>query len=406
MLASQLLNIFHRFYAFALHRQPPPPNTPLYIKHRRYCYTLVVFGYALYTFSQAGSAIGQNLYEILGVPPTADEAAMKFNFRAFAKIWHPDKAGPHAETYFMEVRTAYEALKNPTTRFAYDRFGPQALKWDKVTTMQDYFMRGMGHSVLYYAVGIAALMFWNKIAPRDLAFWNYLILFWTFAVELLLIMAPSTSDSSHTALPSSLYTPPDAPSRTGLLGLLWPNRVAYQHINFLKSLSILLSSALYQVIPILFPSATEKLDPKQVAQFMSLANNALRNIDQEALTTIHTDLHACHGEPTKTAPSQVDFPNILPCDPAEPVMDLVRQEMEAVVLESILLGQQGEARKAVEAAVLRRRRVEDGRGSTSESLPRHQNISRRAPPRPLKVQGSVSDIGDESKYVRGRSLSL
>ena len=50
------------------------------------------------------------------------------------------------------------------------RFGPQALKWEKVTTMQDYFMHGMGHSVVYYAVCIAALMFWNKIAPRDLAF--------------------------------------------------------------------------------------------------------------------------------------------------------------------------------------------------------------------------------------------
>ena len=36
--------------------------------------------------------------------------------------------------------------------------------------MQDYFMHGMGHSVVYYAVSIAALMFWNKIAPRDLAF--------------------------------------------------------------------------------------------------------------------------------------------------------------------------------------------------------------------------------------------
>ena len=100
-------------------------------------------------------------------------------------------------------------------------------------------------------------------------------------MELLLITAPSTSDSSYTALPSSLYTPPDAPSRSGLLGFFWPNRVAYQHVAFLKSLSILLSSALYQVIPPLFPSAAEKLDPKHVAQFLSLVNNALRSIDSE-----------------------------------------------------------------------------------------------------------------------------
>ena len=100
-------------------------------------------------------------------------------------------------------------------------------------------------------------------------------------MELLLIMAPSTSDSPYSELPSTLYALPDAPSRSGLLGFFWPNRVAYQHIAFLKSLSILLSSALYQVIPTLFPSAAEKLDPKDVAQFLSVVNTALRSIDSE-----------------------------------------------------------------------------------------------------------------------------
>lgn len=36
--------------------------------------------------------------------------------------------------------------------------------------MQDYFMHGMGHSIVYYAISIAALILWNMIAPRDLAF--------------------------------------------------------------------------------------------------------------------------------------------------------------------------------------------------------------------------------------------
>lgn len=398
VVSSQLLPVFHRLYAIVLRRQPPSPNTPLYHTHRRYIYALVVLGYALYAFSQAATAITPNLYEVLGIPPTADDATMKASFRNFAKVYHPDKAGPQSETYFMEVRTAYEALKNPVTRFAYDRFGPPALKWEKVTTMQDYFMHGMGHSVVYYAMSIAFLLFWNKIAPRDLAFWNYLLVIWTFALELLFIMTPSISDSTPTALPSSLYAPPDAPSRTSLLGYLWPNRVAYQHIIYLKSLSILLSSALYQVIPTLFPSAAEKLDPKHVAQFLALANNVLRNVDQEALTVIHADLHACHGEATNTPPTQADFPNITPCEPAEPVLDLIRQELESVILESILLGQQGEARRAVEAAVVKRRRVEDAKESTSEPLPRQQQSSRRAPPRPLEVRGS--DAGDsESKNV-------
>ena len=74
-----------------------------------------------YTFEQAATSIGPNYYELLGVLPTADEAGLKAGFRAFARKHHPDRAGPEAEPLFMEIRDAYEALKNPITRFAYDR---------------------------------------------------------------------------------------------------------------------------------------------------------------------------------------------------------------------------------------------------------------------------------------------
>lgn len=87
-------------------------------------------------------------------------------------------------------------------------------------------------------------------------------------------------------------------------------------------------------------------------------------------------------------------------------MDLLRHEIGNVVLEGILLSQQGEARKAVEAAVVKRRRVEDVKVSSSESSPRPQQTSRRAPPRPLGVQLSAPNAAEDSKYVRGRSLSL
>lgn len=66
-------------------------------------------------------SIGANYYEMLGVLPTADEGALKAGFRSFARKYHPDRAGPQAEAIFMEVRSAFDALKNPVTRFAYDR---------------------------------------------------------------------------------------------------------------------------------------------------------------------------------------------------------------------------------------------------------------------------------------------
>lgn len=36
--------------------------------------------------------------------------------------------------------------------------------------MQDFVSHGLYQSTAIYVVGICALLFWNKIAPRDLAF--------------------------------------------------------------------------------------------------------------------------------------------------------------------------------------------------------------------------------------------
>lgn len=120
-LADYLLPYFHNVYSAITGLQPPPKNSSLYHRHRRYMYTLVVFGYSIYCFYGAATAIGPNYYEVLGVGPAADESELKAGFRTFARKYHPDKAGPQSEALFMEVRDAYEALKDPVTRFAYDR---------------------------------------------------------------------------------------------------------------------------------------------------------------------------------------------------------------------------------------------------------------------------------------------
>ena len=64
-----------------------------------------------------------NFYQILGVSPDVDETGLKLAFRAFAKRNHPDRpeVGKGGEVLFMAVRDAFEALKDPAVRFAYDR---------------------------------------------------------------------------------------------------------------------------------------------------------------------------------------------------------------------------------------------------------------------------------------------
>lgn len=69
-------------------------------------------------------------YEILGVQRSADEKELKSSFRKLAMQFHPDRnpGNEEAETKFKELGEAYECLKDPQKRAAYDRFGHAAFE--------------------------------------------------------------------------------------------------------------------------------------------------------------------------------------------------------------------------------------------------------------------------------------
>ncbi len=70
----------------------------------------------------------RDYYEVLGVGKSADEKELKAAYRKLAKQFHPD-ANPgdkSAEAKFKEISEAYDVLKDPQKKAAYDRFGHQA----------------------------------------------------------------------------------------------------------------------------------------------------------------------------------------------------------------------------------------------------------------------------------------
>ncbi|MEC3948496.1 molecular chaperone DnaJ [Sphingobium sp. HWE2-09] len=67
-------------------------------------------------------------YELLEIERTADGATIKSAYRKMAMKYHPDKTGgcTDSEAKFKAVSAAYDCLKDPHKRAAYDRFGHAA----------------------------------------------------------------------------------------------------------------------------------------------------------------------------------------------------------------------------------------------------------------------------------------
>src|SRR5437868_5666807 len=74
--------------------------------------------------------VEQDYYDLLGVQRGADDAAIKAAYRRLAKEHHPDRHNgcTDKEAQFKAINEAYDVIKDPQKRAAYDRFGRAAFQ--------------------------------------------------------------------------------------------------------------------------------------------------------------------------------------------------------------------------------------------------------------------------------------
>src|SRR6202140_1925835 len=88
----------------------------------------------------------KDYYEVLGVTRSAGADEVKRAYRKLARKFHPDVSKErNAETKFKEVQEAYEVLRDPEKRAAYDQLGRDYRTGQQFRPPPDWSQR-FGHS--------------------------------------------------------------------------------------------------------------------------------------------------------------------------------------------------------------------------------------------------------------------
>lgn len=106
--------------------------------------------------------MNKNPYEVLGVARDASDADIKKAYHKLVLKYHPDKnpGNKEAEEKFKEVNNAFDILKDPQKRAAYDRFGDAAFAGGNASGANPFGAGGnpFGNGAFHFNMGGGAGM--------------------------------------------------------------------------------------------------------------------------------------------------------------------------------------------------------------------------------------------------------
>ncbi|ROV96258.1 hypothetical protein VMCG_07659 [Cytospora schulzeri] len=268
----------------------PQPGQPRFAEHYRRIYILVVCAYLVFTIYEADWELqrsGGDFYSVLGVGHDAPVRDIKRRYRQLSAVMHPDKAGssgsgagsPFDAEVYIRVQTAHEALSDDVKRFAYDRFGPDVLRWRDCTVVRDYVMKGARNLLGYYGAGALAIYVFPKLGYfQQGIYWR-----WVAFASLFLLEVHAITRPDHPWFLTDLVNPVFTKFLNPIYsfwapGTAHPPYLPFQAILLARKLSITLTVALNQVVPYL--TAETRGGRLQLRRGGDEAARAARSLDE------------------------------------------------------------------------------------------------------------------------------
>ncbi|KIW01771.1 uncharacterized protein PV09_06943 [Verruconis gallopava] len=245
----------------------PQPGTPVFNRHRRNVFTLVIVSYLLFTIYQTDWQLRQvgDFYSDLALPRHADEKTLQRLLRRALALAHPDKYGPSqqesAALAFGRVKEAYDTLTDPVRRFAYERFGPDMLAWKNCKTTRDFVMQGAQSSCVTMLSTLVVMLIAQTFGQMQHGkYWRYLTL-----AALLVFELHTMTRATEPALLRYVLNP----LLSALPGFRHPPYLPFQLVKLARQTAFSFFIAVNQLAPWWAPPATAAQEEAVQNQLLS-----------------------------------------------------------------------------------------------------------------------------------------